>query len=242
MTTARLYVDHAALLEGMLSIEGEYHHHLSRVLRMRSGQVLQLMDGKGHIARGSILAISSTHTSIAVDEIITVERERPRMELFQALPQGRKMDDVVQLSVELGAASVVPFSCRRSRPQDAATRKRLERWRRIALESSRVAGRPYLPEIREALTWAELLAETESRDIMIVADEKGGKRPQDVLPAAETGEIGLVIGPEGGFAGTERKDLIERGASPVSLGPTLLRTQTAGMVLMAAVRCHYGIL
>ena len=242
MTTARFYVDHTALLEGRLVLEGSYHHHLSRVLRMRSGQSLQLMDGKGCIARGSILSISPTRTSIAVDEITEVERERPRIKLFQALPQGKKMDDVVQWSVELGADAVVPFSCRRSRSLDDAVRKRYERWRKIALESSRVAGRPFLPEINEALTWEGLLAETEACDVMIMADETGGTRPRDALAAVDAQEIGLVIGPEGGFTEEERIELLEMGARPVTLGATVLRTETAGMVLMAAVRCHYGLL
>ena len=124
---------------------------------MRTGQSLQLMDGRGGIALGSIGEITPTHTEIIVGEVHRMEEELPRLILCQALPQGRKMDAVVQWSVELGAVSIIPFACSRSRPLDHNIEGRHERWCRIALESSRVAGRPYLPEVGEACSWTELL-------------------------------------------------------------------------------------
>jgi 16S rRNA (uracil1498-N3)-methyltransferase len=243
LTTARFYVDSAALLEGQLILEGADHHHLSRVLRMHDGQFLQLMDGKGAIARGKILEISRACTSVMVEEVRLVEEERPLLKLFQALPQGRKMDSVVQWSAELGAAVVTPFACSRSHVLDVSVEKRFERWCRIAMESSRVAGRPYLPEISKARGWDEVLYELADVEVVLVADEVGGARPHDALGDAMVPEaVGLVIGPEGGFTQVEREDLLAGGALPVSLGDTVLRTETAGMVLMAAVRCRYGLL
>lgn len=242
MTTAKFYVDPAAFGGGQLRLDGAYHHHLSRVLRMRTGQSLQLMDGTGGVASGSILEISSHSTLIQVEGVCTVEEERPRLMLFQALPQGNKMDAVVQWGVELGAAAINPFACSRSRTLDHSVNDRHERWCRIALESSRVAGRPYLPEIGNACSWTELVEEIGKMEVALVADEAGGDRPGVALHGEDPVEVGLVIGPEGGFSTTERRDLLARGARPVTLGQTVLRTETAGMVLMVAVRCHFGLL
>jgi len=200
------------------------------------------MDGEGGVANGSILEISSTYTSILVGGVHRVEEERPRLILYQALPQGRKMDAVVQWSVELGAAAVIPFSCSRSRPLDNKVNGRHERWCKIAAESSRVAGRPYLPEVAEACDWTETLEKIGNTEISLMADEEGGERPSVALDGEDPAEVGLVIGPEGGFSDEERRDLHAKGARLVTLGSTVLRTETAGMVLLSAVRCHFALL
>jgi 16S rRNA (uracil1498-N3)-methyltransferase len=125
---------------------------------------------------------------------------------------------------------------------DKTVHDRLERWCKIATETSRVAGRAYLPEIKKACSWTELLEELEAIEVVVMADETGGARPGAALSGEDPVEVGLVIGPEGGFSEAERRDLLEKGARPVTLGETVLRTETAGMVLMAAVRCHLGML
>ena len=242
MTTAKVYVPSGSLSSGQLSIEGEEHHHLSRVLRMRKGQPVTLLDGHGGVGRGSIGELAPAYTLVVIESVRRVEEERPRLHIFQALPRGAKMDHVVQWSVGLGAASVTPFSCSRSRAVDDALEKRIIRWRKIAVESSRVAGRPYLPLIRQALHWEEAMDELRGLDAVLYADERGGDRPGQALSGIAPGDLGLVIGPEGGFADAEREDLIKVEGSAVTLGDIVLRTETAGLVLMAAVRCHYGLL
>ena len=242
MTVARLYVSSQALAAGRLSLAGGEHHHLSRVLRMRKGQEVQVLDGRGMVGRGAIVEMTSSHTVIAVEEIRRVGEEKPRLHLYQALPRMRKMDDVVQWGVELGASSITPFSCQRSLPVPKPASKRMERWRRIALESSRVAGRPYLPVIAPPLPWEDVLDGLRDLGAVLFADEAGGERVSAALGGRRPGELGLLVGPEGGFSDGERGDLAGVGAVPVSLGRTILRTETAGMVLMVAVRCHYGLL
>ncbi len=242
MTTARFYVSPTASLKGRLTLVGAEHHHISRVLRMRTGQAVQLLDGKGNIGHGILLEITSAHTVVMVEGSCRVQEERPRLCLFQALPQGTKMDSVVQWSVELGAAVVAPFACTRSRVLDSALEKRVDRWRKIALESSRVAGRPFLPEVRKARSWDDALRELAAMKSAIFADEAGGVKPSVVLDGPLPDELGLMIGPEGGFCDEEREELVGSGIRPVTLGSTLLRTETAGLVLLAAVRCHYGML
>ncbi len=201
-----------------------------------------LLDGEGGIGKGTILEITSGSTAIEVGEVSRVEEERPRMHLYQALPRGAKMDAVVQQAVELGAAAVAPFASERSHVLDEAARKRTGRWRKLALASSRVAGRPFLPRVLEARSWEDALRDISAMEAALFADEAGGERPGEALAGIVPGELGLVIGPEGGFSDGERAALAGAGARPVTLGGTVLRAETAGMVLLAAARCRYGLL
>jgi 16S rRNA (uracil1498-N3)-methyltransferase len=152
------------------------------------------------------------------------------------------MDDVVHWAVELGAASLVPFLSSRTGPVGAPHQRRLDRWRRIALEAARVAGRAYLPEIDTVKTWEQAMGSVRRMDLLVFADEEGGQRPAQVLTGTDPLDLGLIVGPEGGFTAPERKELAALGALPVTLGANILRTETAGMVLLAAVRCCYGLL
>lgn len=242
MTTARFYVPPAALLEGRLRLEGAEHHHASRVLRMRCGESVQVLDGMGGMGSGTVTEITADHTALTVSEVLHEQEKRPRLYLFQALPQGSKIDLVIQWGVELGCAVLVPFASARSRKVDIGLENRLQRWRKIALESSRLAGRPFLPEVTEIKDWEEALRMLDNLEVVLIADEAGGVRPTVALAGRSPDELGLCIGPEGGFSQEEREKLLAGGAIPVTLGDTVLRTETAGMVLLAAVRCHYGLL
>jgi 16S rRNA (uracil1498-N3)-methyltransferase len=209
---------------------------------MKSGESVLLLDGKGSVARGAVIEIDRTHTLVEIDSTSHTAETRPRLHLFQGLPHGAKMDDVVYWSVELGAASLVPFRSTRTRDTDASLHRRLERWRRIAVEASRVAGRLYLAEVAAVKTWQEAVSQLCGMELVLLADEAGGVRPAHALADKSPDELALVIGPEGGFSDAEREDLAAAGALPVTLGENVLRTQTAGMVLLAAVKCHFELL
>jgi 16S rRNA (uracil1498-N3)-methyltransferase len=242
LTTPRFYVSAEALRTGSLSIEGQDHHHASRVLRIRAGETVMIMDGRGRIGHGEVVAVDATCTRVCVTDIASVAEERPRLHLFQGLPHGNKMDDVVRWGVELGAASLVPFLSSRTGPGAAPQPRRLDRWRRIAQEAARVAGRAYLAEIDDAKTWRETMERVRRMDVALFADEEGDRRPAQALVDSGALDIGLLVGPEGGFAAAEREELAALGALPVTLGANILRTETAGMVLLTAVRCFYGLL
>lgn len=242
MTTPRFYVTGQDLRSGRFILRGGEHHHASRVLRMRGGEGVILMDGRGGLAHGVVEEMAADHASLIMREPVCEDEELPRLHVFQGLPRGSRMDGVVQAGVEFGAASIIPVECARSQPADKPARKRVERWRRIALESSRVAGRAYLPDVTGIMCWDEAFTTMQSMDIVLFADETGGVRPASALDEKEAMDLALVIGPEGGFDKGERRDLVAAGALAVTLGRHVLRAQTAGLALLAAVRCHYGLL
>ncbi|MBC7230192.1 MAG: 16S rRNA (uracil(1498)-N(3))-methyltransferase [Actinobacteria bacterium] len=242
MTIPRFFVTARDLTRERVVLSGADHHHLSRVLRAKVGDEVRIQDGCGGTARALIVGIGREATDLEVTERWREEEERPRLHLFQALLKGARMDLVVEAAAELGVSCVAPFACRRSRALSEETERRVERWRAICLQSSRVAGRLYLPEVFHPLPWEEMLGSLSSFDRVLFADEQGGERPAEALEGTGWGEVALVVGPEGGFEDTERDELRARGARPVSLGPYVLRAEYAGMVLVAAARCACGLL
>lgn len=242
MTIARLYVPRPHLREGDLIIEGNDHHYLSRVLRMRRGEEVRLFDGDGIMASGCILEVNPQVTVIKVGKLERFEPETPNLHLYQALLQAGKMDKVVQDCIEAGVSSVVPFSCRRSKDIASLAPERMDRWRRISTEAWRLTGRPYRPLVADPVDWEQMLIGLAGLDRVLYADEKGGRRPTDVLGEGQAHAVALLIGPEGGFCNEERDDLAARGASAVTLGKGIFRAEMAGVVLAVAARCHYGLL
>lgn len=240
MTIARFYLKDIAPPWGRVTLEKEEHHYASRVLRLRTGQEVMLLDGRGTVCRASVVAIDPQHTFVEIKESRREEEERPRLLLYQALLKDAGMGEVLRRNVELGIARVLPFVSHRSLA--AFDERRQERWNRIAREASRVAGRAYLPHVEKPLSWEDLLSSLSRREKVLYADEKGGERPSGALAAAVPEEIAMVIGPEGGFTDGERAALREAGAVPVTLGPYNLRAESAGAVLASAVRAHLGLL
>lgn len=242
MTIPRLYVPAPRIEEGSITIEGHDHHYLSRVLRMHGNQELRLLDGKGLTGRGRILEIDYEKTTVMVEEVERFEREIPRLHLYQALLAGAKMDRVAQDCTEAGAASMVPFSCNRSRKIDEAAGQRLNRWRRLSLEAWRLTGRPYRPDVADLLGWENLVSRLYDMAMVVFADESGGVRPAEALCEECCDDVALLIGPEGGFSDEERDELYSLGGKPVTLGSGIFRAETAGSALILAARCHYGYL
>ena len=242
MTVPRFYISSQQLHEGRLALEGDNHHHLSRVLRLHKGDEVKVLDGEGLVARGQVVEITSSQAVIDVSTVDRLQEEKPRMHLFQALPQGKKMDEVIQRCVELGVHAIHPFTCLRSRSLDVVDENKLRRWKKIAKESSRTAGRAYLPSLVEVEAWEAMLKSLNGMDAILMADEAGGVRPSQALQGSHPDDLGLIVGPEGGFSYGEREELVEMGARAVTLGALILRTETAGAVLTAAARCHLELL
>ncbi|OFW56003.1 MAG: hypothetical protein A2Y75_04645 [Candidatus Solincola sediminis] len=241
MTIPRLYIPTSRLKEGTINVEGHDHHYLSRVLRMHRDQEVMVLDGEGLVGSGRIREMSTSKTFIIVDSVERHPEEIPRIYLYQALISPGKMDRVVQDCAEAGA-SLVPFSSRRSRKSEDVAGERLNRWRKLAMEAWRLSGRTYMPRVGEPLGFDRLEESLGEFEMIVFADEDGGKRSAEVLGETQPGKVALLIGPEGGFCDEERTGLCSMGAKRVTLGKGIFRAETAGLVLILAARCHYGLL
>ncbi len=240
-THPRIILTPEQLTGELVSVYGEEYHHLAHVLRVREGDEVDLGDGRGQTARARVEGVFRDHVDLLIREREARPAVRPSITLFQGIAKGGKLDLIVRQNVELGVDRVTPFSSEYSVPTGAGEMK-LERWRKIAAEAAKQCRRAYAPEVTTSLPLASLANELQRYPVALVAWEGDAGSIGDALPSEAPDRLALVVGPEGGLSDAEIENLREAGARTVSLGPNILRTETAGLVLHAAVRCRYGLL
>ena len=224
-------------LSGSFDLPPDAAHHASRVLRLRVGDAVEIFDGTGHECRGLIAELSGKRVTVANLTATNINREAPlQVVLAQALCSSEKMDWVIQKATELGVTQIVPMiSVRTERGLDKAAPKRLERWRRIGLEASQQSRRAHLPEIAEPASWEDVLATAGTYRYAL--DENGTQPLPTMFPVERRADdsVALLIGPEGGWTTEERSEFTAAGWAPVSLGPSILRAETAALAALAIV-------
>ena len=169
-----------------------------------------------------------------------------RLRLYQGLAKGDKMDFVIQKAVELGVKEIVPFTSQYTvvKLEASAAEKRLRRWQRIADEAAKQCLRAELPVVRPLISFEQVLADLKEgpKDkLVLLPYEHEEKQGIKSVPTGEWGAVSIIIGPEGGFHPAEVEAARENGAKVVSLGPRILRTETAGLVALSLVGYRWGI-
>lgn len=218
-------------------------HHLLRVMRAEPGEPFTaLAGGWAYECR-----LAEVVEGLAVGQVITVSPaggEPPvQITLFQGLAKGEKMETVIQHGTEIGICRFVPVATSRAvvklEPKKAA--ERVERWQRIAREAAEQSRRGRVPSVEPLHSWKEAVARSGEFDLLLVPWEEGGEGLKAVL-AAHPGarRIALFIGPEGGLSVEEVALARQKGAVAVTLGPRILRTETAPLVAAAAILFAQG--
>ncbi len=207
-------------------ISGEDAAHITKSLRLKPGEEITLCDGSGLDYEGRIVSVGDPVEVEIFRRSPSVSEPKCRITLFQALPKGDKMEFIIQKSVELGAAEIVPVLTSRcvSRPDAKSMAKKLERYRKIAAEAAKQCGRGVIPKVGELVTLsqaAEMLPEKS-----LVFYEGGGKRLAELV-SPEDSQWGIFVGSEGGFSPEEIEFLKSHGVSPATLGSRILRCETA---------------
>jgi 16S rRNA (uracil1498-N3)-methyltransferase len=241
----RFFIPAAQIQGDRVTLQGGDHHHLLNVLRKSVGDEIEILNGKGerYVAR-----IAEIHSGQTVAEIVRstgIQTEsRIPIRLVQSLPKADKFEWILQKNTELGVSDFLPVISERSLIKlDAATQiKKRERWEKIIKEAAEQSGRAIIPHLQPVLEWREFPGRFPSGLVLLPWEGEQKRSLKDVLGA--TGEIprelSVIIGPEGGFARTEVERLRGLGAVTVTLGPRILRTETAGLVAVAAILYHYG--
>ena len=216
-------------------LTGDDAHHISRVLRMKTGDALSLCDGAGHEFDAVITTISQDAVVCALGERRESAAESPvHVTLFQCLPKTGTMELIVQKCTELGVFSVVPVQSARCVvvPGKDYDKKR-ERYNRVALEAAKQSRRAMIPQVLPLTELKKI--DVQAFDLFLVAyeDENTVSLKQALRAANSPGTIALLIGPEGGLEEDEVRQLVQAGAVSVSLGKRILRTETAGMAMLA---------
>ena len=217
------------------SLAGDDAHHIARVLRMRPGDRISLCDGRGTEYEAEILTVSPEKVICRRGAARASEIESPcRATLYQCLPKAGKFETIVQKCTELGVFSVVPTLSARcvAEPGQEFTRK-LERYQRVALEAAKQSRRAIVPEVLSPISLDKI--DPAAFDLFLVAyeEEEGRSLKRALREAKRFDTVGLCVGPEGGFEQGEVNALVARGAVAVSLGRRILRTETAGMAMLA---------
>lgn len=226
-------------------ITGPDARHLTRVLRLGPGAEVMLLDGSGRVFRAEVREVERERVRALVTGVVDVTAEPGvRVTLVQALAKGDRMDTVVQKATEVGVARIIPVTSERvvvhltGRKAEA----RCARWRRIATEAAEQCHRPQVPEVHPLIALGEALAQVPQGALALFFwEEERRTALKEVLRSrAPAGEVYVFIGPEGGFSEQEAAAAAGRGAVPVSLGPRLLRTDTAGVIAAALVLYEWG--
>lgn len=238
-----LFTSNEEITKERYLVRGDAFRHLAAVKRARPGERVTLSDGCGWRGLAVIAEITGDHIELLILERERVEREKPSLHLFQSIPKGGKMEEVIRKNVELGVDCFLPLISARCvvRGDSGDMGRKAERWRKVAVEEARQCRRDFLPEVYTAMSWSESLEAARNYPLCLVAWEKEvGQRIKDVLPARAPERIGLFVGPEGGFTLEEVDQLRDAGVMAVSLGKNILRTENAGIVMAALIRSHYG--
>lgn len=234
----------ATPLSAEMFIQGQDAHHICRVLRLQVGDKIIVVASDGLAGTAVIQELASEQVKLLLQERIVEQKEAPvTVYLAQGLPKSDKMDYIVQKAVELGVKAIYPIQMEHSVVQyDPAKKKsRRERWQKLSVEAAKQCGRTIVPTVEPIQGLAELFASLPSDVAIIILYEgctaQGLKQALMEKPAAS---YLLLVGPEGGFSAKEVAQCQEQGASIVTLGPRILRTETASLAGVAMIMYEYG--
>lgn len=235
----RIYCDVRLGPGAQFALAPDAAQHVSRALRLKTGDALTLFDGRGGEYEATIERIDRGHVDVKVGAWRDAERETPlRVGLVQGLPEADKMDWIIQKSVELGVGWIQPIVCDRSvvRLQGERAERREAHWKRVAIAACEQSGRNAVPEVRPTLSFQSWLAmDSDVRRWMLTP----GAAPL-VAHEPPGDPVELLIGPEGGLSERERDIALSRRCEPVALGPRVLRTETAPIAALAAIQALWG--
>ena len=248
MRTIRGFVDAELGVDQELQLGDELANHLTRVLRLRVGDSLNLFNGSGKEFRAQLQSVERKRTLVRVEAELPGMSESPlRLTLAQGLCRGEKMDLVLQKATELGVQAVQPLITERTEVKLDAEReaRRMGHWRQVLISACEQSGRARLPGLEAPIALPGWLAadrsaaETAEKNstIRLMLDPEGEHSLRE-LPAFSAAT--LAVGPEGGFSEHERSLLQRAGFITLRLGPRVLRTETAGLAAIAALQSHWG--
>ncbi|MCR5675998.1 MAG: 16S rRNA (uracil(1498)-N(3))-methyltransferase [Lachnospiraceae bacterium] len=227
-----------------LRLSGENFHHVIQVLRLRAGDELSVrFAGETAEYRYVLERIEADTALCRLRCVREADVELPcHITVLQGLPKADKMETVIQKTIELGAAEIVPVACERSvvRLDDKKKESRRERWQRIAEAAAKQSHRAVIPRVQAPCSFAEALVSCGDADVRLIPWELAGEQgasmeeTRAIVNGIRPGQrVCVLIGPEGGFTGDEVQKAQDAGFLPITLGRRILRTETAAMTVLS---------
>ena len=244
MQTHRFFIPPELWAPDRLRLDADEAHHCIDVVRASVGQRVVVFNGRGAEAVAEITGIGKAQVELKTLMLSQTPALRCAITLAQAIPKGKNMDLIVQKATELGVSKIIPLISERTVVQLAPdeTEKKLEKWRQIIVEAGKQCGQSRLPKIVAPVTPKHFFTEFDQYDAAFIASlqadarsfksalsefrEQNGKRPDNVL---------VLIGPEGDFTPAEAALAKSAGCLPISLGPIVLRTETAAIYCLSVL-------
>jgi 16S rRNA (uracil1498-N3)-methyltransferase len=246
MQRRRFYAAPDRITGGRITLPSDETHHLSRALRLRPGDEAFVFDGEGREYRCRISNLEQDAATLEiVEELADNVESSLRLTLAQALVKGEKFELIVQKATELGVGAIIPLMTENADvvALEDRTGKRLDRWRRISVEAVKQCGRRQIPQISRPLPLEQCLNDNEITlpdGTALALNERGGQTMDLALGTGAVRSVTAFIGPEGGWSDGELALLTAHGAKMVTLGPRVLRTETAAIVALALIQNRLG--
>jgi len=234
----RFFVERVPVAAGaMVTLPSDEAHHAVGVLRLKRGAEVELFDGAGRSGHGRIAEVGRRKVTVTLDHVDPpAERPAPRVHLAFAVPKGKRLDWLLEKATELGAGSLRPVVFERSvAGGEELTDAKRRRWTAHCIAAAKQCGLNFLPAIEPMTQLSELPTEARGWCGLVGATAGAARTVPEALADAGERDICVVIGPEGGLTDAEMDELIGAGFSPVRLGRTALRIETAAVALLAAV-------
>lgn len=227
-------------------IEGEDVKHIYKVLRLDSGDKVNINNGEGTEYLGEIEEVNKKEVKVKLIEKVELNNESNlKVHLYQGMPKSAKMDLIVQKCTELGIFEITPIITERVVVKSELSEfKKVDRWNRIALEACKQSKRSLIPVINTPIEFEELQEALKKYDLIVVPYEnqkgEGIKYVVNEVKNKEIKDVAIIIGPEGGFEESEIQSFKDLGAYIVTLGPRILRTETAGFTALSLLMYELG--
>ncbi len=231
-------------VNGVAALPAEEAKHALKVLRLGPGDAVCALDGAGGRWRGEIEAVNGGCVTVRLIEALDSHESPLRLTVYQGVPKADKLDFIIQKLTELGAAALTPVRMERCVVKlDAKDgEKRRERLAKIAREAAKQCGRGRCTRVDAPLDWRAALSAMARHELLLIPwEEADGRRMRDAFHAApDARDVGVVIGPEGGMTEDEVEAMRAAGGQTVTLGPRILRTETAAVVSAALAMQLWG--
>jgi len=235
----RIYTSEQLALNTCLDLDSQASTHLIKVLRLNTGAELRLFNGDGCEYLAHIIVANKKNAQVEVSEVISTDpKVKFPLHLGQVVSKGDRMDFTIQKATELGITDITPLWSERCdvRLKGERLEKKMEHWKKVAISACEQSGRNHIPTIHPAMTYHEWASS-------VVADTKLVLHTRDQKPLSEINpptSVALLVGPEGGITDEEVSLCIQQGFTGLTLGPRILRTETAALAALSLFQYLWG--
>lgn len=242
---SRYFIENSQLSGNRITIVGEDYQHLKKVLRAERGDLITVCcDGFDYLAKLEELGSNSILAEV-ISKQKNVTESKLRVTLYQGLPKADKMELIVQKCVELGVAEIVPVITERSIVKintEKDAHNKVSRWQKISMEAAKQCNRGIVPKVVMPIKFSEAVFSAVEKELSIIPYEKESTTGFNsiIKEFSNVATAAIFIGPEGGFSENEIQLAEDKGVKSITLGPRILRTETAGMVALTLMMYELG--